>query len=134
MEPCPCPSCGESAERVPPETVGFVFQPSPTAEGPVPQNTGVSSYDYEVDRIVGAEAQERWGAVEKREALKRSVMRESGASKQDLSALPDGSYRVMAPEEKSTTRNTRAFHNLAAGLAKSKDRYRVLRQVSERGS
>jgi len=133
MESRECPSCGDLADRVPPETVGYTFQPTPTAEGPVPQNTGVSSYDYEVDRIVGAEAQERWGSVAQREAAKRSVLRDSGAEKQDLSVLPDGSYRVMAPEEKKTTRNTRAFHNLASGLAKSKDRYRYLRQISEKG-
>lgn len=135
MEGKECPACGEIADRIPPKTVGYTFQPTPTAEGPIPQNTGVSSYDYEVDRIVGAEAEQRWSAVEQREALKRSVMRDApGATKQDLSALPDGSYRVMSSGEKRTTRNTRAFHNLATGLSKSKERYRVLRQISERRS
>jgi len=101
----------------------------------VPQNTGVSSYDYNVDRIVGAEAKERWQAVEKREALKRGVVHDTpGATKQDLSVLPDGNYRVMKPEEKRTTRNTRAFHNLVTGLEKSKDRYALLQKVGNSSS
>jgi len=130
-----CPSCGKEAARVPPSSLGYTFNPNSTADGPVPQNTGVSAYDYNVDRIVGADAAERWGTVEQRDSVKREVLRDApGATKKDLSALPDGSYRVMATEEKKTTRNTRAFHNLAAGLTQSKDRYRVLRQTSEKGS
>lgn len=134
MEGHECPSCGTKAARVPPSSLGYTFNHNPTAVGPVPQNTGVSAYDYSVDRIVGADAADRWATVDKRNSVKREVLRDApGATKKDLSVLPDGSYRVMEKEEKKTTRNTRAFHNLAAGLAQSKDRYHVLQQTREKG-
>lgn len=132
-----CPVCGKDSPRVPPSSVGFAFKQTSTS-GPVPQNTGISAYDYNVDRIVGSEAAERWAVVEQREARKREVLVDApGATKKDLSALPDGEYhgdyRVMGTAEKRTVRNTRAFHNLAAGLAGSKDRYQLLKKVSEAG-
>lgn len=134
MDPRECPGCGTQADRVPPSTTSYTFNQAATSSGPVPQNTGVSAFDYNADRVIGAEAQKNWSVIEEREAHKREVLRETGTSSQDLSLLPDGSYRVMGEQEKRSTRNTRAFHNIASGLAQSKDRYRILREASQRGS
>jgi hypothetical protein len=131
MEAQVCQVCGAKASRVPPESIGHTFKPKESV-GITPQNTGMSDYDYNADRIIGTEASESWETVSKREESKREVMRASGKSSQDLSLLPGGAYRVMHPEEKKTTRNTRAFNNLALGLAKSPARYQLLRQVAEK--
>lgn len=100
-----------------------------------PQNTGVSSLDYDVDRVIGRDAEKRWSLYERRQRRKQEVMSETGVSSKDLSIVPQGEgydYRVMSSEEKKTIRNTRAFHNLTMGLSKSKDRYKVLKELSEK--
>jgi hypothetical protein len=132
MAPRECPSCREMARRVPPSGIAFTFSPEHTHNGPVPQNTGISSVDYDADRIVGKDARKRYAVYEKRDQRRREVLAQHpGRSKKDLSVLPDGDVRVMSSEEKQTVRNTRAFNNLALGLSKSEERYRLLQGIQE---
>lgn len=122
-----CPECYNPAELVLSEDISFSFDNELTHAGPVPQNTGVSSLDNDVDRVVGKDAEERWKVYDQRDALKRSILRSNpGKHSNDLSMLPDGRYRVMDPGEKKTKRNYRAFHNLAVKVNK-KSRYEMLR-------
>lgn len=130
--PHECSGCGGMAKRLPPESLGYTFSHEHTNEGVAPQNTGVSALDYDADRIVGEDARRRWDGYEKKEERRRELLRQyPGATKEDLAVLPNGDYRVMDPVQKKTTRNARAFHNLAAGLEKHRERYKLLGQASK---
>lgn len=127
----PCPSCGGSCAKKFSPGSGHVFDNNLTHEGLVPQNTGVSSLDVDFDRIVGRDAEARYKVYEEREERRRDVLRHHPeATKRDLSLTSDGDYRVMTSDEKVSTRNTRAFHNLVTGLSNSKERYRYLKKAS----
>ena len=54
-DPYPCLSCGTPAERTVPDTMTSTY--NPTGDGSIrPQNTGVNSYDANVDRVIGSHA------------------------------------------------------------------------------
>lgn len=98
-KPFPCRSCGGQAQRLMPSTVSGVFVKDVT--GPGPQNTGLSAYDAHVDRVIGKSAAQGWAVQEKRVADKREVLRDNpGATGHDLSQNPDGSWKVLTPEER----------------------------------
>lgn len=76
--------------------------------GVCPQNTGVSEVDMNIDRIIGEDARKGWTAIEEREGAKKAtLMSNPGTTTHDLSMNPDGTYRVMPPEEKKI--HARAF-------------------------
>lgn len=77
-----------------------------------PSNIGVSSVDHNVDRLAGRRSRQQWEHVEERQAHKKGVLRQHpGATGFDLSATPDGDYRVMQSEERKVKDNFRQFHN-----------------------
>ena len=105
-KPKTCPECGQEAPRLLPKELNGVFKLDLNGVGP--QNTGVSEVDLNIDRIVGEDAKKGWKAIEARNAIKGEVLASNpGATPYDLSKNPDGSYRVMAPEEKKV--HARAF-------------------------
>lgn len=123
-----CEACGEEVERSVPETVAGVFNQTP--DGPVPQNTGVSSFDLHVDRIIGASAEKGWAFQDGRDKEKREVLREHPeADTSDLSEAPDGEWEVMPPEVKQRTLRARLINSKAmeSGRYRSDDLSGLLR-------
>lgn len=119
-EPCKCPDCGKGARRYLPDNLDGVFQQQ--VSGPVPQNTGVAQLDAHIDRVIGQHARQSWSEIEKRVEAKKRVLTETGAAPEDLSRNPDGSYRVLAPEERgvhdrANIINARAMETLTAKKA-----------------
>jgi len=107
----PC-VCGQTAQQAVPDDVGFSFN-QPT-RGIAPQNTGLSSVDASYDRVIAQDAALRWDAHNKREALKREVLRQNpNATKGDLSRTPDGSYRVLTPEQRKVNEAARVIDAVA---------------------
>lgn len=109
-----CKGCGEPADKqVTAANHTFAHKPS----GPVPQNTGVHSIDYNYDRVIGRDAAEKWKQIEAREAEKKRVLRHSpGKDKSDLRrTLPEagGGYEVMDPVERDMSARGRAINELA---------------------
>lgn len=78
--------------------------------GPKPQNTGFSSVDHEVDRIIGRDAELRLREMQKRQDLKRSVIHKNATDGFHLSRQSDGDYRVMTDEEKVAAEKGRNLH------------------------
>jgi len=92
--------------------VGFTFN-QPTS-GITPQNTGIASLDASYDRVIAQDAAQKWEMVNKRDALKRDVLRQNpNSSKADLSKNVDGTYRVMKPEERKAAETARVIDAVA---------------------
>jgi putative FmdB family regulatory protein len=107
----PC-SCGQTAQQMVPDDLGFTFN-QPTS-GIVPQNTGLSSVDVSYDRIIAQDAAQKWEMVGKRDSVKRDVLRRNpGATKADLSRMPDDTYKVLKPEERRASEVARAIDAVA---------------------
>ncbi len=105
--------CGEVAPRLMPEGVAGVFVQKAKG-GPVPQNTGISSYDVHVDRVIGVSAEDGWGFQEKRDAVKREVLHQNpGAILRDLSHNTDGTWEVMPSKVKQRTYRGRLINEQA---------------------
>jgi len=96
--PKECPSCKEKAPWIPSMEVASTFNTKVT--GPVPQNTGASEIDHEVDRVVGQHAKEGWAAIDERKAHKEQLAEEAGVDTGSLSKLPDGDYMVLPEFER----------------------------------
>lgn len=119
-KPQACPDCKAMAPRHMPEGVNGVF--NLTTNGVGPQNTGVTELDANLDRVVGEDAKKGWAAIEDRDKVKNATLRANpGATALDLSKNPDGSYRVMAPEEKKAHARAFTINAMAnrAGVAKT---------------
>jgi hypothetical protein len=71
--------------------------------------TGISAHDYEIDRIVGADAEGKWKRIAARQKDKLSYMQETGAEGRDLMRLPDGSYAVMDASDRELSERGRSF-------------------------
>ena len=100
-ENCPCPSCKEEADK---QVSGsnFTFQHTPT--GPIPQNTGVAGIDYNYDRVIGRDAEQKWEVIHKRRDVKIATAVEERRSGRDvhmdhLTPTGDGSYRTLTQQE-----------------------------------
>lgn len=107
-EPKLCVSCGQPAPPVPPSTVQGHFRKE--VAGPGPQNTGIHDLDTHIDRVIGQHAQQGWEVVRGRQQLKREVLESNPqATGHDLSKNPDGSYRVMKPQERGVHDRTQAI-------------------------
>lgn len=112
QDPKPCPSCGQDAPRLMPTGVNSVWKKEVT--GPTPQNTGVHDLDTHIDRVIGQSAAQGWNVAERRVSLKRQVLvNEPGATGHDLSRNPDGSYRVLSPEERAVHERANTINSLA---------------------
>jgi hypothetical protein len=72
--------------------------------------TGLSGIDYDFDRAVGESARRNWQGISERQRDKIEVIQTHGVTGWDLSRNPDGTYRVMTPEERRKSETARAFH------------------------
>ncbi len=101
----------------------FGFSHNP--DGPRPQNTGVSSIDHDVDRVVGRDAELRLAEMQKRQDYKREVMDRNNTVGDYLSRTPDGDYVVMSDTErvaakKARLKNQEAMNRISAYLQRRK--------------
>jgi putative FmdB family regulatory protein len=111
-KPKPCPECKAEAQRLLPEDVDGVFKHEVT--GPVPQNTGISQLDANIDRAIGTSAAQGREVIEQRNRDKEATMRATGAKRHHLARVPDNEgYRVLEPE----ARDVHARANLINALA-----------------
>lgn len=96
-----CEMCESGVELLVPEEVSFGFHNELTHDAPVPQNTGVSSLDFDYDKIIKEDADKKWATIQRRDAHKRAVLRQHpGAKKHQLALTPDGQdYRVLSKDE-----------------------------------
>ena len=115
-----CTSCGSDTNKLVPDTVGVSFVGN-TNGSLLPQNTGVSSTDYNADRIIGEGSAKLWKQVSDRNAMKHQILAENPTARgEDLSRLPslDGksSYRILEPEERKARETALAIHKRARSL------------------
>ena len=111
-EPVGC-DCGEQADRMVPDTFNSTYVVK--GDGSVgPQNTGVSSYDSNVDRVIGDHSENSWQHIQKRHSRKRDVLR-SNPNKTgfDLGRTMDNDYRVLKSEEREASETARGVHSKA---------------------
>lgn len=105
--------CGEQAARAMPEEVAGVFKQA-VQGGPVPQNTGVASFDAHVDRVIGTSAEDGWAFQESRDSVKRRVLQQHpNAKSSDLSSTPDGEWEIMPERVKQRTYRARLINHQA---------------------
>lgn len=107
-----CVDCQSPVELLLPDNVNGSFNLSAT--GPVPQNTGVSDFDANVDRVIGKSSEQGWDHQNNRYRRKLDVLsRNPGKDGQDIAINPDGSYRVLAEEEKAASSKAHGINNEA---------------------
>lgn len=116
-KPQPCPSCGQLAVQWVPDEIHGTFDLP--VSGPVPQNTGVSSVDTDYDRAIGKAAVQGWEVQKHRYQEKVEIMQTNGVGGSDLSRNPDGSYRILSPEEKGVFERGNAINKKAMEVRKS---------------
>ena len=120
--------CGASAKKQM-SAVSFSFSHVPVG-GPRPQNTGVHSIDYNMDQVIGRDAEMRWKAIEERKAHKEKVSREhhkEGGQAHGMQHVVrdgsvDGGYRTMQEPERQYINERRvASAEVAKAAAGQKD-------------
>jgi hypothetical protein len=93
----PCKKCGEGAsQQISAGNFKFGHQP----EGPAPQNTGASSVDHDVDKIIGRSAAANLREFQKRQDYKRGVITANNTTGDNLSRIDGGEYFVMSETER----------------------------------
>lgn len=100
--------CGEMAPRVLPHGVNVTV-----SGGNVDTRTesvGISAIDYGFDRAVGESAKKNWNGYRGRYRDKLDIIQTNKVTGWDLSRNPDGTYRVMTPEERAASERSRSFH------------------------
>ena len=112
----PC-ECGAVAKRVLPQTVNVTV--SGGSVDTSREATGLSGIDYNFDRAVGESSRRNWKALSERQREKIDLVRVNGVTGWDLSRNPDGTYRVMTPQERQTSENVRSFHDNMQAHARS---------------
>ena len=118
--PVSCTDCGAEASRLVPDDITGVFKLE--TNGPGPQNTGVSQMDAVADRAIGVDAEKGWKVVEKRQGVKSKILTQNpGVGRGDLSRQPDGSYKILAPEEKQVQKRALGINNLAMKLLQQRE-------------
>ena len=112
-EPATCSECGQMAERMVPDTFSSTYVVK--GDGTVgPQNTGVASYDANVDRVIGDHSASSWTHIQKRHSRKRDVLRSNPTKTgHDLGRTVENDYRVMATEERQAAETARNLHSEA---------------------
>ena len=121
QRPRRCPECGAAAERLIPTEVAGVFHQDVT--GPGPQNTGLSQLDANIDRAIGESARKGWEVHSLRRRDKVAILEaHPDKRKGDLSLMPDGSYRLLEPEEKAVADRAHAINSQAEVLGLTKDK------------
>ena len=128
--PYPCLSCSTLAQRKVPETMTSTYNPK--GDGTIrPQNTGVNSYDANVDRVIGDHAQTSYEQISKRHERKREIIRNNpGISGHDLSRTDDNDYRILNANERQAAETARNLHSSAMGMI---DRHKKKLKSKETG-
>ena len=107
-----CTSCGKIAVRVLSE-LSFAYDAETLSEAS-PQNSGISSFDYNFDKVIGQDAKKKWDLIEERVNQKKQVLQNNPEAKgEDLSLKADGSYQVMTKKQKEIVKKARAIDKLA---------------------
>ncbi len=116
MDTYPCLSCNTPAPRLAPESMTSTY--NPTGDGTIrPQNTGVNSYDANVDRVIGDHAKTSYEHIAKRHARKREILRDNpNVSGHDLSRTDDHDYRIMTSEERNAAETARNLNGKAMDM------------------
>lgn len=122
----PCDSCGEPAYRQVTAAAFKFSHPSSQVRGAAPSNTGTSD-DWNYDKAIGRDAEQKWKVVEKRDAEKARVIRqerENGLALNNgqlVRSQEDGSYRAITEAERQVVneRRTTAFEIAQAAKAQS---------------
>lgn len=128
-DPYPCLGCDSEALRLPPETMTSTY--APTGDGTIrPQSTGVSSYDSNVDKVIGDHAKGSYEQITKRHERKREIIRDNpGVSGHDLSRTDDGDYRILNKNERNASETARNLNATAMGMI---DRHKKKLKAKER--
>lgn len=101
-------SCGVEAQQDLPRGVSVTTSVS-TKSVSTP-DSGLSAHDYNIDRIVGSDAKDKWDQIAARQKEKVRIIQATGASGFDLVRQPNGSYGVMKPQQRQASEKTRSFH------------------------
>lgn len=100
--------CGAAAGRDLPRGVNIALAGGANHMGPT--TTGFSGVDYHEDRAIGEYSKNTWEKIAQRQQDKRDLIDATGASGFDLTRNPDGTYRVMDPQERRASERSRNFH------------------------
>lgn len=107
MTSTPCSECGTLVQRALPKTL---YSTVSAGGADLRTDTGLSGVDYNFDRAVGESSKKNWQGIAARQKDKLGVVQANGVTGWDLSRNPDGSYRVMTPEERAASERSREFH------------------------
>jgi putative FmdB family regulatory protein len=100
--------CGAVAKRTLPQGVNVAVSGGNVDLSK--DSTGLSGVDYNFDRAVGESSRKNWRGIAQRQRDKIEVVQANRATGFDLSRNPDGTYRVMTPEERAVSERSREFH------------------------
>lgn len=134
-----CPSCGATAYAVLPDKVSFGY--GVKGDGtPSPQNTGLSSYDNDYDRVLGEDAARAWAVINQRNRYREAVVRDQHPDfgkrpmkqlKRELGLTDEhGGARTMGRSEQRHVFSRRNFHNVVTGLEKDPKREQLLKNIA----
>jgi len=117
----PCKRCSKEAQ-LQLTASSSMFAHTPTS--PTPQNTGVSSVDHDVDKIVARSSQANLREMAARQDYKKRLMHQHDASGWHVARVPTGEvdtkgrdiddYWVMSEAEKKVTDKARPMAHRAA--------------------
>jgi putative FmdB family regulatory protein len=123
----PCTECGADMSRLV-SAASFKFSHPPSQlRGMAPPNTGTSD-DWKFDKIIGRDAEKKWGKIEKRNGVKDDTIRQERKAgrlvkREHLVPKMDGTgeYRVISNPErvKANTHRETAF-KIAQAAKKAK--------------
>lgn len=91
--------CGQSVRR---KMSQANYQFSVTPNSTNPQNSGVYSFDTNVDRVIGKDSEEKWKTIEKRQKEKRSLLRNNPDKNGfDIRRRLDNHYEIASTQERN---------------------------------
>jgi hypothetical protein len=91
--------CGVSVRRKM-TAPNYQFSLTPTSTDP--QNTGVYSFDTNVDRVIGKDSEEKWKKIEKRQKEKHSLLRDNpNKTGFDIRRRLDNHYEIAPSQERT---------------------------------
>ncbi len=108
----PCKECRQPARRTV-SAVNHTFRHGASqTNGIAPSNTGTSD-DWNYDKVIGRDAEQKWRVIEQRQAEKNRVLRNTpGATSADLRKTKEG-YEVMPSQERQAIETARAVGSAA---------------------
>lgn len=124
----PCEECENPEVRKLVSAANHKFKHSASqTRGTLPPNTGTSD-DWNFDKTIGRDAEQKWKTVEKRDTEKNRVVRQEreagrGVTRDHLVPKPEGSYRVITEKErvKANANRTTAFEIAQAAKKQKKE-------------